>query len=92
MCCLNAASGDQSGADSIKLLEDNRVTFLGIGQSELSVINHMAIRDLVDIFDISYLTVQGISIGGKVDFIDGSLDNHGREEASNDNRELHFVL
>lgn len=89
---LGAASGDESGADSIELLEDNRVTVFGVGQSELSVIYLMAIRDLVDVFDVSGLTVQSISIGSKVDFVDGSLDNHSREETSNDNRELHFYL
>lgn len=52
----------------------------------------MAIRDLADILDISCLAVQSISIGSKVDFVDGSLDNHGREETSNDNRELHFCI
>ncbi|CAO0790439.1 unnamed protein product [Mucor circinelloides] len=89
---LSAASGDESGADSIELLEDNRVTVFGVGQSQLSAIYLMAIRDLVDVFDVSGLTVQSVSIGSKVDFVDGSLDDHSREETSNDNRELHFYL
>lgn len=83
--------GDNVLTDRVQLIQDDRVICHSVGQGKFNTFNVVAVRNLVNVFNVITFTSKDAFVEVKVNFVNSSFGDHSREKISDNNIKLRIV-